>query len=62
MLIGDKGSASFAFSLRGVIDVPAVQEEKELNEESALELAVEAGAEEVEEALDDEDTPVFQVS
>ena len=60
--MGDHGFVSNQFNLQGVVYVPRQQEEKELDADSAMELAIEAGAEDVQEAYDDDRNPAYQVS
>ena len=58
--LGENGSSSYAYNFKGLIYVPQVDASK-LTLDQATELAIEIGAEEVDEELDDMETKVFRV-
>lgn len=58
--LGESGSSSYAYHFKGLIYVP-VNPERPLTPDQATELAIEAGAEEVDEDVDDNGVKVFRV-
>ena len=58
---GDNGLSSHAFEYKGVVYVAQQEPDTILDQDKAMELAIEAGAEEVQEGVDDEGNKVFKV-
>jgi transcriptional/translational regulatory protein YebC/TACO1 len=59
--IGEVGTSSHSFTLKGVIYVQ-LDETNSLTKDQALEAAIEAGAEDVIDGFDDYDRPAYQVT
>ncbi|XP_077979123.1 translational activator of cytochrome c oxidase 1-like [Glandiceps talaboti] len=58
--LGESGTAMYAFSKKGVIKVPAVREDNSnIALDDALEIAIESGAEDVQEVEDDDEEPLL---
>ena len=59
--IGDSGLALHSFQHKGCVYVPTENTEKKLTLDDAMDVAIEAGAEEVEETTDDDGNKVMRV-
>ena len=59
--IGESGTAKPCFNFKGVVYVTN-EGNQSMTKDEALEKAIEAGAEEVIDCLDDEDRPAFKVT